>query len=462
MVNTLTALGFAIPAVVYFWVVAHYGVNVLVNDQLTDVSSISASKTQLLPWGVLWAQHTDNRMLFPHLIDIALANTVHFNIKFEEFLSATMLVAASALLIVAHKRRSPRTPWLYYCPVAVLALSLVQYENTLWGFEMAWYLVLLAFSVAIFLLDRITLSTWALVGAIAAGVVGSYSLLQGLFIWPVGLILLYHRRRGWPAFVTWMGCGSVTVALFLINFRPIASSGNGYALDHPVASVKFFLFALGDILGVALKLGPGGNTNVLLFGVVVLTLAVFAIACYGLRRDEHGAGPIGVVLIAFGLLFAASVTQGRIRFGYWGAGASRYTTFDLLVVIGIYLCVLGTPNILPARQRVANAQERSESSFDGASDAAEGRRELVLRAIRWLVAVVIFLQFMVGLTGSVQNIQGTNRSQLTAARVSHRLNQSSDKELSLFVAPWLSPSEIRHDLRTAENLHLSLYYGPSG
>ena len=459
LVNTVTALGFTIPTVAYFWVIAHFGVNLLFADQLTDVDTISASKTQVIPWGTLWAPHNHNRMLFPHLLDIVLADTVHFNTKFEAFLSAILLVAATALLILAHKRRSPRTPWLYYCPVALLSLSLVQYQSTLWGFQIAWYMVLFAIALAIFLIDRITLSTWALIGAIAAGVVGSYSLLQGLFIWPVGLILLYHRRRGWPAFVAWIGSALATGVLYLLPPTP-APTGNGYALQHPWASFKFFLFAIGDIVGVSVKPG-GNNSNVILFGIVILALAAFAVICYGLRRDEHGAGPIGVALIVCGLLFAASVTQGRGWFGYWGASASRYTTFDLLIPIGIYLCVLGKPSIRVRWQNGSKAEDGAPVSVDTSPILGGRSPDLVLRAIRWVVAVVIVTQIVVGLGNAVTPIRATRQIQLAAVSLSRHPDQSSARELT-HVAPFYSASYIRQQLHTAEKLHISLFYPPSG
>ena len=59
-----------------------------------------------------------------------------------------------ALLIWAHKRRSPATPLLYYCPVAFVMLTFAQWQNTLWGFQMAWYLVVFALAVSVVLLDR--------------------------------------------------------------------------------------------------------------------------------------------------------------------------------------------------------------------------------------------------------------------------------------------------------------------
>ena len=57
--------------------------------------------------------------------------------------------------------------------------SLVQFENTLWGYQMAWYLILLSRAVAVVLMDRSTLTWLALFGAIAAGEVGSFSSFQG-------------------------------------------------------------------------------------------------------------------------------------------------------------------------------------------------------------------------------------------------------------------------------------------
>ena len=289
--------------------------------------------------------------------------------------------------------------------------------------------------------------------------VGSYSLLQGLFIWPVGLILLYHRRRGWPAFVAWIASALATGVLYLLPTNP-GSSGNGYALQHPWASFKFFLFAIGDILGVLVKLG-GNNSNVILFGVVILALAVFTVIFYGLRRDEHGAGPIGVALIVCGLLFAASVTQGRIFFGYWGAGASRYTTFDLLILIGVYLCVLGKPNLRATRQKGSDAEEEIAVSVDTPHILGGRSPDLVLRSIRWLVALVIVAQIVVGLGNVVTPIRATNQLQVAYVRVSLHPDQSTTRELQALNSFYSVPY-IRQQLRKAERLHISLYSSPSG
>ena len=68
--------------------------------------------------------------------------------------------------------------------------TLGQFENTLFGYQMSWYLAITALAAAIYLLNLPKLSWLVLVAAIALGVVGSYSAFQGLLIWPAGLVVL--------------------------------------------------------------------------------------------------------------------------------------------------------------------------------------------------------------------------------------------------------------------------------
>ncbi len=92
----------------------------------------------------------------------------------ETFLSACLLVIATTLLIVGHRRRLKSTPWVFYVPVAIVMFSFVQNDNTLWGFQFAWYLVLLALSVALVLCDDPDWNWLIAAGAMIAAIVGSY------------------------------------------------------------------------------------------------------------------------------------------------------------------------------------------------------------------------------------------------------------------------------------------------
>ena len=194
IVLVATVIGFAAPVVIFLKTIANYSVNVIVQDQLTDVPLINASYHQWIPWAQLWAPYHEDRSFFPNLVTVFLAHTVHFNVQVEEYLGAALLIAAVAVVIVAHRRWSSDIPWLYYCPIALLILSPVQYETMLLG-GVSWYLVLLALAGALAALDARSTTRWTIIAAVGCAVIGSFSALSGLMIWPVGLALLLLRRR---------------------------------------------------------------------------------------------------------------------------------------------------------------------------------------------------------------------------------------------------------------------------
>ncbi|HZU81244.1 MAG TPA: hypothetical protein VE991_15110, partial [Acidimicrobiales bacterium] len=240
-------LGFAAPIAGVLVLVAHYGTNLILDDQWDDVTVIQSSYGHFPDWTVLWHQHNENRLFFPNLIVIALAHLDHFNIVVEEFLGAVMLIVAHVILILAHRRRSRRTPWIYYCPVMLVGLGITQWQNLLWGFQMAWFLVLLSLAATIYLLDRVKPSWPYLAGAIATAIVGSYSSLQGLTIWAAGLVLLFYRRRPARTVTAWVISAVAVVALYYYNFPSALGLRPSLAATHPLASLKFVVFELGDI-----------------------------------------------------------------------------------------------------------------------------------------------------------------------------------------------------------------------
>jgi hypothetical protein len=240
LVNALTALGFGLPVAGYFWFLERYSVNAVVGDQWDLIPMIKQSYVHFFDWGPMWAQHNENRIFFPNIILDLLVHADHFNVQTEEYLGAVMLFAAVVFIVWAHKRRSASTPWLYYCPVAFLAFSVVQYGNTIWGFQLAWYLVLLSLAAAILLLDRVRLTWFTLVGALAVAVVGSFSSLQGLLIWPTGLVLLYFRRRSLAQISVWIAGAIASTLLYFRGYNSVTPDPR-FAIEHPVIALKFFI-----------------------------------------------------------------------------------------------------------------------------------------------------------------------------------------------------------------------------
>ncbi len=108
----------------------------------------------------------------------------------------------------------------------IVLLSLNQGTMTLWGFAVSWYLEIFALAAALFLLDRVSLGWLGVAGAMAVTVAGAFSSLEGLLIWPVGLLLLYQRRRSRAMILAWITRPwSPPASTCSISISPTAGTG---------------------------------------------------------------------------------------------------------------------------------------------------------------------------------------------------------------------------------------------
>lgn len=337
--------GFGAPLAAYFWMIHHYAVNVVFLDQWSDVNLAGRSYAQTLTVGNLWTQHGEQRMFFPNLVMLLLVHFTHMNIVLEEYLSALMLCTAAALLIWTHKRRTPSRSWIVYCPVAIVLLSLVQAESTLFGFQLAWYAAILMLATTLFLLDQPSLSSSLQGAALVTAVIGSFCTIQGLIIWPAAFILSYQRRRPKSWLIVWSVAAVVTVLIYEYRFENNQAVPSYLtALHLPGAAVRSYFQVIGGVLGVRLQdPNSGVSTAIVLFGVLLFLIAIYALATRGLRRDTSSGAPIGIALICFGLIYALGFAYARVFFGPSTASSSQYTTFTLFLLVGCYLSLLDTP-----------------------------------------------------------------------------------------------------------------------
>jgi hypothetical protein len=458
VIGVVTALGFGLPVAFAYWMVAHYGVNGVTGDQFSDVTVIHASYTHLT-WGALWAQHNENRIFFANLIMLVLAHTTAFNIQIEEFLGVTMLVAATAVVILIHRRRAQDTPWLYYCPVAILMLSVAQFGNMLWGFQMAWFLVMVSLVLSLFFLDRLTLGWLGYGAAIVMAVVASYSSLQGLLVWPAGLFLLYHRHRRRSMVVSWVVVAAADTALYFYNYDShVATSPHGEAISHLAVSAEYFGLAVGDVLGIPFHYAQGYNPWLVAFGLVIVAVCVWVIARYGIRRDEHSARPFAVSLVLTGLLFVAVITEGRIIFGAWSASASRYTTFDLLIPTGIYLTLLGRE---PAPISAVPPAGGAGGLHDAAWRAWRSIDRWAFPVLRGFIAVLIVAQVAVSIPNAMKGARSNFVYQTRAAEVLRDYQHLPDNEVVYFLDVYSNAHFVRRQAAILKRYHLSVFADPS-
>ena len=462
VVVVLTVVGFALPVVLFLGSTLVYSVNVVISDNLSIMPFIEASQRQLIPWGPLWAQYNQDRSFFPNALSVVLAHTDHLDMRTEDLIGALMVVIGTALLIWAHKRRSPSCPWLYYCPVAFVSLSLVQTANTFLG-GVSWYLTFLALATTIVLLDAVRAPRLAYAGAVAAALVGSYSSFAGLLIWPAGLALLYLRGRRWRPMALWVASGGLATVFYFWNFsfNSAANPSTGYVFRHLWTAMQILLTAVGDGVGVAISPKSGPDSVIELMGALILIIGAVAVVVAVRNRRAGQGGPVGVAMICFGVLFALSVADGRIGFGPSGASASRYTTFDLLILSGAYL------GLLDSRPRgVGSAEVGGPRGPGPAADGLGGPPRSPSRwdgvaALAFAIALVLAgLQVMFGTGNGLQVERAYHRQQVIAAGYLRAYRYTPDFALGTQLDPWRPASWVRRNASIADRLHLSTFSTP--
>ena len=237
-------------------------------------------------------------------------------------------------------------PLVWMIPVSFLTFSLSQYENTLWGFQVAWYFILACLIGEFYLLENPHQSgqrMWRFWLSIFLATCASFSSFQGLFLWPAGLIYLLANQFKLSQKIIWIVSGTCVTGLYFthLGFHKIGVSLA--PLYHPIESLKFFLIAIGSVIPVSsgyFQLPTYGYHPVELTGIILLLLGVFVII-QGIRmRTEDKAYLFPTALCVFAFLFDISLVGGRQQLGLLQATAPHYTTYNLLLIIGIYLGLL--------------------------------------------------------------------------------------------------------------------------
>jgi hypothetical protein len=267
---------------------------------------------------------------------------------------------------------------------------------------------------------------------------------------------------------------AVSAAIYFHGFNSTsATPDHNYIWQHPMTSIKFFLFVVGNVVGVTIPYhGPPSYANahspinyaVVSFGLAILILALVTLIL-GVRAQVGGEGrPIGMTLIVVGLLFATIVTGGRVALGYWVASGSRYTTFNLLTIVGIYLTLLPR-----STSSDVATKEFSPSAGLTHSGAPPSRRVTVRRfdrigpvVARWCLVPIIVIQLAVGLHDGLSGAANNHRYQEQAARVLRNIDKEPNEIVSGALYLFNPAGFVRREAQVLKDHRLSLFADGSG
>ncbi len=362
MFNKYIPIGIILALIFFYFAYVYvYGVNVLFWDEWQFVPIYR----ELIQRGfgfdfLLKAQHNGNIMVFPYLLMFVVDFFTGLNNKALMFVGIFFQVASFGVVWGLWSRTSGRrTQYWDMVLCALILFSFCQYQNILWGFQTAWFMVTF-FSLAAFYLldiassqsDNSSLFYKALVFSLICGFIASFSSTQGLLVWIAGFVFLFFRTRSDKALIfkdwiitIWSVSGVLCWTLYFLlqNKNDIGpqtvSGGIKYAVLNPLFTLKFVFESLGAVL-----LGIG-HFEALLLGITLCIFAiVFAYLCFHSGNTNACAFPLS--LIAFGLSFDMMLAVGRGSFGIGQAFESHYTAYNLLFLVGLYLLFIHSKDAL--------------------------------------------------------------------------------------------------------------------
>ncbi|MEG4147769.1 hypothetical protein [Microcoleus sp. Pol12B5] len=330
---------YLIPVVLLIGFVANFSVNLPVDDEWRLASLFEKIAQGNVTFNDFWALHSNHRILFPKIIIAVLAFASRWNINYQLCLSIGL---AAITFIAMYKLSSMQVKnvgddlWhLANILSCILLFSLVQHENWLWGFQLAWFFVNLCFVAAVYalvshhkLLPNIRISIAAVFCFFA-----SFSLAQGLLSWlaaiPAVVALEGNAAQKRKRLIVWMLLFVATCAVYSIDYHPSRKASIISLLNKPFVVINYFL----SLLGSPIVRSPGISA---LVGLLIFATFLFLGFHFGRKITEHHEALPWLSIGLFSVLSALFITAGRAEFGAIQAiESSRYTTNSILLLIAL-------------------------------------------------------------------------------------------------------------------------------
>jgi hypothetical protein len=337
-----------VPFLCLVLTVVKYAVPVPLWDQWQFVPLIEKSFRGELTISDLWAQHNEHRIFFPKLIMLILARLTSWDIRFE--LAVNLLLGLGIFAVVMYQTRvTARQLGVSGLKLAAPAFSLIvfslsQYQNWLWGWQLAIFLNVLAVVTATVLLTDPRISWSRFTGAAALALVATFSFGSGFIIWPVGLMILWFAAAGGRERMVRCGAWSVLSVLAISGYfyhyqRQAERTVSGLGVDYALYVCKFLGNSCAQFsetqrwVGVAACVSGAGAVALLVWSGCVLVR--------GNPRSFKLLLPYcGMALYSIGTALLTGIARASL--GSDQALASRYCTLTVpfWVALTVFLTLL--------------------------------------------------------------------------------------------------------------------------
>jgi len=299
-----------------------------------DIWRTIAKQGYSLTW--FFSQNNDHRIVTTRLLFVLDRLAFHGQGWFPRAVSL-VVQAVFVLLLWRLARRAanadPADSRVLGAAIACCLFSAQQAINFMWGFQVQFFLVYAAGAAALAALLRAADSAHPTVrrawtaAALLLAVLGSYSMANGVLIWPL-LLLAAVRLRLSRAAICVLGLGGVAVFVQYLHGWHTAP------LDAPAPLWRIVLFAFAHagspIVTLVYALGAGppqaGPAATLIGGLLMVYTAAQWLLIWRYRSRYSGAQVVMVHLAVYVAAASFAISVGRAHLPLIEAFRSRYIT----------------------------------------------------------------------------------------------------------------------------------------
>lgn len=412
-INAIPLIAIAAVCLAYLIYVLHYGVDVLYWDSwdgLNQVTKFYFSNHHDFKY--LWNQHGESRILVSNILDIAWIVLFHYNTKLILLVQALVAFALLSVVIVGAKKMNVKC--IYIPLLALIVLNLGQYQNILWSFQLAWFLVDICLIITILLLNNPQKNWLSFAAAVAFAILGSLTFINGFLIWPVGLISQLHsikRKR----ILIWIASAIATTSIYFYSYH---SQTNFHSVFGHAWSIVYVFVAVNAAAIVPINF-IANYIAIVILGILWITIQCLILyRCLIPEKNDAINKYFTASLIIFSLLFSGIVAMGRsTQLGI----PSRYSTATMMALVGAFIYLVTTKSLTKTNSR------------DGIQD---------VRILKYSVSFCIFLWIVLGNIGGL--IQGPliSHERIIGGYALARFINHPDLDNELYVRNYIYPHDL--------------------
>ena len=327
--------------ILYVW---YFGVNIIYQDEWSFVNLVRQHKSNGLSISDLFTPHNEHRIFFPRLFYIIMLPISDMNSKFFMFVNAILVIVEFICIFSVAKKQyhfsySKIPVWLIIIPLFVFSLR--QSRNLLWGFQIAFYMTLIASIISLYFIeklfskDKVNKSNFIL--AIVFAIIATFSSGIGFLVWiggfvQLGIKMISLKSRSHYIFgVIWLTIGVSAFFIYITGLDNSVSEKIIAALKNPIDFLHFF-FALISLTSVHFL-----SKFAFIIGSVLFSVSVYIFyKAYKMNRLANNS--FWVAIYVFSILFAVLTTLGRFELSFEFSDRARYTIFTNLYIIATF-CV---------------------------------------------------------------------------------------------------------------------------